>query len=62
MRQWVQDGGWHMIGLTTHHPAGSKGYQIYLDGALVADLASNGSYLSVSPNQLTHACCPAPQD
>ena len=46
-----------MIGLTTH-PGGGKGYQMYLDGALVADMASDGSYLSASPYLLSHVCCP----
>ena len=41
----TQDGGWHMIGLTTH-PSGGKGYQMYLDGALVADMAADGTYNS----------------
>ncbi len=47
----AQDGGWHMIGLTTH-PFGGKGYQMYLDGALVADMAANGSYTSPCPAHL----------
>ena len=53
----AQDGDWHMIGLTTHR-AGGKGYQMYLDGALVADMAASGSYTSVSPVLLTSTCQP----
>ncbi len=50
-----------MIGLTTH-PGDGKGYQIYLDGALVADMAPNGSYTSAPPNWLTSVCCPPRPD
>ncbi|KAJ9525255.1 hypothetical protein QJQ45_020782 [Haematococcus lacustris] len=33
----VTDGGWHMISLTTR-PDGSRGYQLYVDGKLGAEL------------------------
>jgi hypothetical protein len=41
----VQDGRWHMITLTTLK--GSKGYSMYLDGMLVAQLnPSTGALLA----------------
>ena len=46
-----------MIGLTTH-PAGGKGYQMYLDGALVADMAATGAYQSAAPDELMLAFSP----
>ena len=46
-----------MIGLTTH-PGGGKGYQMYLDGALAADMASDGSYLS-APHPTSPPACAA---
>ena len=34
--QTVSDGGWHLLGLTTH-PEGGKGFQLFVDGALAAE-------------------------
>ena len=45
--QMLQAQGWVMITLTTQ-PSGGKGFQIWINGVLLADEAANGTYQSES--------------
>ena len=46
--QMLQARAWLMITLTTH-PSGGKGFQIWVNGVLLADEAANGTYQSEGP-------------
>lgn len=42
--QALNDGSWHLLGLTTH-AEGGKGFQLYLDGALAAEARDGQTYI-----------------
>ena len=46
--QSVIDGGWHLVGVTTQ-PGGGKGFQVYLDGALAAQVHGGVLYKGAPP-------------
>ena len=41
----LNDGQWHMLTLTSHTPL-APGYQMYLDGALAAEITAGQEYRS----------------
>lgn len=41
----LQDGAWHMVTLSSQ-PGGGKGFRMYIDGALTAQMLPNTTYNS----------------